>query len=401
MNRMIGWVAGLAIGLSVAISVQAESLSDAIAKAWSRNPQAAASAAREAEAQARADVAAGITPGPPSISLSSTNDKLNRDRGWQELEVEMSVPIWVPGQKAAREAEASAAQTQVAAQRQALRLQIAGEVREAWWAVAAARNILDLAKRRVATAIALESAVLRRYKAGDLARVDANLVQGERLASEGEQIEAEAALLQTEQAFLALTGISAPTDLIGETVVPPGDPKDEHPQLLAVAANTQLAKAKLKVADETRRDAPEVAVRALRARGDVTESYADLIGVKLTIPFSSGPRVRQENSAARAELAQAEAEMALAQLRMRLDLQKVRLDLETAERQLATARQRRELAAENLALGEKSFALGESDLLTLLRIRASAFEAEALLNRQRVALEASQSRLNQALGVIP
>ena len=147
MNRMIGLVSGLAIGIFLTISVQAESLSDAIAKAWSRNPQAAASAAREAEARARADVASGITPGPPSISLSSTNDKLNRDRGWQELEVEMSVPIWVPGQKTAREAEASAAQTQVTAQRQALRLQIAGEVREAWWAVAAARNILDLAKR--------------------------------------------------------------------------------------------------------------------------------------------------------------------------------------------------------------------------------------------------------------
>ena len=79
----------------------------------------------------------------------------------------------------------------------------------------------------------------------------------------------------------------------------------------------------------------------------------------------------------------------------------MRLDLETAERQLQMAGQRRELTADNLALAEKSFALGESDLPTLLRARANALEAEALLNRQQVALGASRSRLNQVLGVLP
>lgn len=381
--------------------VQAQTLADALEQAWARHPQAATLAAREAEVQARADVAAGITPGPASMSLSSLNDRLNRNRGKQEWEVEMAVPLWLPGQQAAREAEAASAVAEVAARRAALRLQIAGEVREAWWTVAAARNARDLAKRRIATARALEADVLRRFKAGDLARVDANLAQDERLAAEAEAIETEAALLQSEQIYRNITGAAAPTALTAEHAASAHEPAEDHPQLAAAAAAARTARARLKIAEETRRDAPEFAVRVVRDRGEYGEPYASTVGVKLTIPFSSGARVRQESSAARAKASQADAELALAQLKLKLDAEKVRLDLDAAQRQLAMASARRELTADTLLLAEKSFSLGESDLPTLLRARAGAFEAEAFLGRQQVALAAAQSRLKQVLGVLP
>lgn len=397
----------LLAGLAIAWPAYAQSLGEALEQAWTRHPQAAAISAREDEARARADVAAGITPGPASLSLSSLNDRLNRNRGKQEWEVEMAVPLWLPGQQAARAAEAESAVTEVAARRTALRLQIAGEVREAWWAVADARNARDLARRRATTAGALEVDVLRRFKAGDLARIDANLAQGERLAAEAEAIEAEAALLRAEQIYRNLTGAAAPAALAAEAAeaaeaaVAASEPAENHPQLAAVAASARTARAKLRVAEETRRDAPEFAVRVVRERGEFAEPYANTVGVKLTIPFSSGARVRQESSAARAEASQADAELALARLRLQLDTEKARLDLAAAERQFAMARERRELTADNLRLAEKAFSLGESDLTTLLRVRAGAFEAEVFLNRQQVARAAAQSRLKQVLGVLP
>ena len=139
----------------------------------------------------------------------------------------------------------------------------------------------------------------------------------------------------------------------------------------------------------------------VRGRGDFSEPYESTVGVKLTIPFSSGPRLRQESAAARAEVAQADAELALARHKLQLDVDKARLDVAAAERQLGMARERRALAADNLRLAEKSFALGEADLTTLLRVRAAAFEAESFLNRQQVAHAAAQSRLKQTLGVLP
>lgn len=400
MNRMIA----LLIGLSMTLPAQAQSLAEAVEQAWSRHPQLAASAAREAEAQARAAVAAGMTPGPAAMSVANLNDRLNRNRGKQEWEVELAVPLWVPGQQAAREAEAASAQAKVLAQRHALRWQIAGEVRDAWWAVAAARSTRELAARRVATSMSLEADVLQRFKVGELSRIDANLARNERLTGEAELADAETALRQAAQAYQYLTGAAAPTVLAVENSAASSaadETRDDHPQLAAAAAAAQLARAKFKVAEETRRDAPEFAVRVVRERGDFAAPYANTVGVKLTIPFSSGPRVRQENAAARAELAQADAEMALAQLQLKLDTEKARRDLVAAKRQLAMAQERRELTVDNLKLAEKSFVLGESDLTTLLRVRATAFEAEAFLNRQEILRAASLSRLNQVMGALP
>jgi outer membrane protein TolC len=391
----------LLAGLAIALPSFAQTLSEALNQAWARHPQAAAITAREDEAQARVEVAGGLTPGPAALSLSSLNDRLNRNRGKQEWEAEVAVPLWLPGQQAAREAEAASAVAEAGARRAALRLQIAGEVRETWWAVVAARHARDLAGQRTTTARALETDVLRRFKAGDLARVDANLARGERLAAEAEAIEAEAALQQAELAYRNLTGAAAPAVLPEEQPARMREPAEDHPQLAAAAAAARTARARLKVAEETRRDAPELAVRMVRDRGEFGEPYANTVGVKLTIPFSSGPRVRQENAAARVESSQADAEQALAQLKLKLDAEKARLDLDAAERQFAMARERRELTADSLRLAERAFSLGESDLTTLLRARAGAFEAEAFFNRQQVARAAAQSRLKQVLGVLP
>jgi cobalt-zinc-cadmium efflux system outer membrane protein len=395
----------LIFGLALTLPAQAQTLADALEQAWSRQPLAISGAARAAEAQARADAAASVTPGPASISLSNLNDRAGRNLGKQEWEIEIAVPLWLPRQKAARQAEAASTQNEVAARRRALRWQIAGEVRDAWWAVAAARNGSDLAKRRVTTARALESDVLRRFKADELARIDANLAQSERLAAEAELADAETVLLQAEHAYRGLAGAAAPAELAAENVAVNANatrtPLTDHPQLIAAAAAAQLARAKLKVVAESRRDAPELAVRMARDRSDFTEPYSNAIGVKLTIPFSFGPRVRQENSAARVELEQADAELALAHLKLELEAERAARERDTAERQLVAAQQRRELSADTLRLAEKSFNLGESGLSALLRARAAAFEAEALFNRQQVALAASYSRINQILGVLP
>lgn len=401
MNKTLALAICLLAAVLAPLPAPAQTLADALEQAWLRHPQASALAARVAEAEARAELTAALTPGPATLSLGHLNDGLTSNRGKREWEVELATPLWLPGQKAVREAEAASALGEIAARRTALRLEIAGEVRAAWWALAAARDARDLGLRRIATARALEVDVLRRYKAGDLARVDGNLAGNERLAAEADLIETETAQLQAEQAYHNLTGAAAPAVLAAEAAAPARAPQEGHPRLTALSAVSRLARAKLNVARESRRDAPELAVRVLRERADFSDTYANAVGVKLSIPFSSGPRVRQENAAARAEVDQAEAELALARQKLALDAEKARLDLDAAQRQLAMTATRRELTADNLRLAEKAFSLGESDLTALLRARAAAFEADALLNRQQVASAAAKSRLKQALGDLP
>ncbi len=409
-RQMVLCVAGMALslpGLAADVPAAASGLAYALEQAWRLHPQAAALDARDAEARAAQEVAAGLTPEPGSVSIGSRNDRHNRNLGKQEYEVELAAPLWLPGQRAAREAEAASRIDEASSKRAALRSELAGELREAWWSLAAARNARALAARRLDTARALEADVRRRYQVGELSRIDANLAQTEVHAAGAELIEAEATLLQAEQVLRTLTGVAAPTDMGEEVPTTRRSPSEiqgspeTHPQLAAAAAAARSARAKLTVADQSRRAAPELALRVVRERGDFAEPYANSIGIRLKIPFSSGAQVRRETSAAQADADQADAEMLRTQTRVQLEAERTQRALASSERQFAMASARRELSAENLRLSEKAFSLGESDLATLLRIRAAAFDADAFHDRQRVARAAAISRLNQALGVLP
>ena len=174
-----------------------------------------------------------------------------------------------------------------------------------------------------------------------------------------------------------------------------------HPQLVAAQAQAQLAQARVAVAQQTGRDAPELALRWARDRGDASTAYADSVGIKLTVPFGPPARLRQETAGALAQAAQADAELVLTQQRLGLDLARAQREVHTAQRQLDHAQARKALTDDTLRLSEKSFALGESDVASLLRARAAALESQALLARQQTARAASISRLKQSMGVMP
>ena len=386
---------------------QSSSLSGLVAQAWHLNPQAAGFDARVAEARAAKDAALELTPEPAALTVGHLTDRQGRNLGKQEWEVELALPLWLPGQRQARDHEADSRINEVAARRTALRLEVAGEVREAWWSLAALRSANALAMRRFETARSLHDVVKNRFKVGELSRIDANLAQGEVLAAEAEVIESQAGLLHAEQSFRQLTGNVAPVSLVEESVATVSDRLDSgasltlHPQLAAVTAVALSARARVRLADETRRVAPELSIRVVRDRAEYAEPYANNVGVKLKIPFSSGAQVRRDSSLALAEAEQAETEVRRAEIRLQQEIERARRTLVATERQLSMAQERHSLSADNLHLAEKSFTLGESDLATLLRIRASAIEAESVHDRQRIARAASIARLKQSLGIWP
>ncbi len=401
MKNTIALCMAITLGGLGHLGAQAQSLAIAMDQAWSRHPLAAAGPARTDEAQARIDNANRLTPSPASVSLANVNDRLNANRGKQEWELEVATPLWLPGQRAARQNEATALQTEMVARQQALRLQLAADLREDWWALAGARNAQTTAQDRLYTANALALDVQRRYKVGELARVDANLAQNEQLAAQAELVDARAAVALAEQNLQSLTGVAPPDTLPAEAGPAQTPPLEAHPLMHSANAATQLAQSRLQLAQRSSREAPTLAVRMLRSRSDLSDRYVDALGIKFTVPFSSGSRVRQEDASARAELLQADTELAQVQQRVQFALDSARREQSAAERQLAFAETRVRLTADNLALAEKSFALGESDLATLLRARAAALEAHALRNRYLVGVSAAQSHLNQSMGVLP
>lgn len=398
--RRAGAKRALAILLLASAGVRAQSLADAIERAWSHHPAAATLDARRDEAGARAELADRWVPGPPSATVSALGDRFHRNDGAQKWEVEVGVPLWLPGQQAARQAEARSLQEQAAAQAALLRWTLAGDVRAQWWSLALARAARELALRRVDAARELEATVTRRFESGDLARMDANLARNERLAAEADVVQAQALVRAQEASLRAITGADAPSVLVAETAAQFRQ-IEAHPQWIAASTAARAAGAALLATAKSDRDAPHVALRMERDRSAHGEPFSNAIGVQVRVPFSWEPQVRQRTAAARAERSRAEAEIVATRLRLQAALERARVELDAAERQLVIARARQVATADNLRLAERSFSLGETDLTSLLRVRASAFEADLLEARQRIALDAAVSQLNQTLGVVP
>ncbi len=389
-------------------SVQATDLASALRQASARDPQFAQLSARLNQAQAGLDIARGLTPGPAAVSLNHLSDRLQRDQGRREWEVELATPLWLPGQQGASQQQAERTLAELQARLALRQLELAGDLRNSWWQLAQARAARELAQQRLQTATTLEQTVQRRYQSGDVARVDANLARTERLSAQAEALEANAALLQAQQAYSGLTGLPPPAALPPETAPPlpaagqaAPEARADHPQWLALQSAVALANSRLALVDSSRRDAPELALRWTTQRSDAFSPSDQAIGIKLTVPLSSSDRVRQESAGARADLAQAERELALLGTQLDQALQRAQSELDTAQTQLELATTRRELTADNLKLALRAFELGEQDLPTLLRARSADHEAQAWLTRQRIAYQAAVSHLQQARGLLP
>jgi cobalt-zinc-cadmium efflux system outer membrane protein len=388
----------LLLGLAQAAS--AAGLREALDRAWARNPQAQAAEAREAEARARVDAARSLLPGAPAVSLRYRTDQLTEERGFREYEAELELPLWLPGEQRARVELALREQAEALAALQAARLEIAGELRERVWAAALARSEFELARSRAETSQALEDDVARRVQAGELARTDLLLAKNETLAARAALLEAESREQQAQTAYLALTG-DARLPEPGEEAPAPESGLDAHPALEARRQGIALALAKQRLALESRRDSPELALVTRRERAGRGDPWEDTWGLRLKIPFATDARNRPAIASANRELIQLEAEYRQARLRLEAEIAQKRREHESAVSQLRLAREKREVAAENLALIKKAFDLGEFELADLLRTRALAQEAELALAQQSVAMARARAALNQALGVLP
>lgn len=387
--------------LQLVPTVHAEdTMRDAVERAWARQPDARAQPARSEEFAARREAAEALFPEPPSLSLGNRNDRLNRNDGVSEWEMEIALPLWLPGQRARQTFIANAERDQYDSGITAAKLKIAGEVREAYWQVRLTENELALAQRKAADAAALAADVARRVKAGDLARVDLNQAQAAERLARAALIEAEIKAFKARQAFGVLTGIAA-LPAMEENTAPAKAELDDHPLLAPLQRAGVTAQAKLNEAARSLRNNPEIELGTRRERNAFDDPYANSIEVRFRLPFGTDARNKPRIAAANAELIEAQAAYGVERAKVAAEIEAARRELEQARIVAQLAEARFALATDTLQLLAKAFTLGELDLVSRLRAENERFESE--LNFTRAKLEGARavSRLNQALGVLP
>ena len=374
----------------------------ALDAAWQR-----AVAARESDGQRRradADRAAAgsFWSAPPSLELSHRNDRLQGNAGRRETEVGVALPLWLPGQRAARAGTADAAVAQAQAAAQVARLHLAGELREATWQIAALQAEAVQADALTRALQQLADDVERRVRAGDLARADALAAQAEQLAASALQFDVRQRLQVAHARWKLLTGLTAGPDLTAATVTD-GDPATAaaHPELQLASQSTELARKRVDLMRHSRRDAPELTVGLRQDVPGRAEVAQGSLVVGLRLPFDTDDRNRPLEAAALAELDVAETHEQRLRERLDSDTAAARHAQRSAEAQLEAEAARARLLRERATLIDKSFRAGETPLPDQLRALAAAGQADSAVARQTVALGLTRARLHQALGLLP
>lgn len=388
------------VGLLLTHPVYAVSLRGALDQAWGTSPQAQTLEAKRAESDAQTVAANSLLPGAPAVILSHRGDQLTNNAGLTEWEAGIALPIWLPGQRDARQSQALVGKSGLEASIRALRLKLAGELREAIWQVRQTQAQIQLGEARAHTAKKLAEDVARRVRAGELAKTDLNLAQNEWRTAQAAVLLNRTQLLQAQQAYSTLTGMTALPDDISESALPKSLP-DDHPLLEEARKAIEMAQAQVRLAGESRRDNPELGLGMRRERGSLNDPYADSVIIALRLPLSTDARNLPLISAAQTALTDAQSQYNRTRLTLEFQIQQAAQSLQASDQLLELAQQQRAAAQENLELIQTSFDLGETDLFALLRARAAAFEAGQAYNQQEIAQALSRARLNQAQGVLP
>ncbi|MCE2948660.1 MAG: TolC family protein [bacterium] len=362
--------------------------------------------ARADEVDASRTAAAALFPGAPVLGASLRRDRPDRDLGRNEVEFEVGLLLWLPGQRALRQQLAGDEGTGRDAAVVDARLQVAGRVREALWALAFARLDETAARRRIGTVERLVADVERRVAVGVLARADLLLARAEAAAARGLLIEAGARVEQALQAWRALTGDGLlPVSWVEAEAEAGGSVRASgsaaHPSVVAALGEVDLARSRLKLASESTRDPPEIGLQHRSDREATGADHRNSIRVALRVPLATDARNRPRIAAANTERVRAESALLQVQRRIEADTARARAELDAARAQEANARERLRDAGEHLALVRRAFDLGEQSLVAMLRALALADEAQADLDRQVAARDRATARINQAAGVLP
>ncbi len=371
----------------------------ALDAAWQRAVVARESDGQRRRAEADRSVAGNFWSAPPSLELIHRDDRLQSNAGRRETEIGVTVPLWLPGQRAAREGTAEAAAAQAQAAEQVARLRLAGELREAAWQIAASQSELDQADTLARGMKHLAEDVERRVRAGDMARADVLAAQAEYLAAAALKTDVQQRLQTARARWTLLTGLTAAPDLMPDAAVE--STASVHPELQFASQSTELARQRVELMRQSRRDAPELTVGVRQDTPGRADSSQGSLLVGLRLPFGTDDRNRPLEAAALTELDVAQTYEQRLRERLDSDIAAARNAQRSAEAQLDAETARARLLRERATLIDKSFRAGETPLPDLLRALAAAAQADSAVARQTAALGLARARLQQTLGLLP
>jgi outer membrane protein TolC len=241
--------------------LSAATVAEAVQTTLERDPQYPIHLATRAVGEGYRQQAGALLGGDPSLSLLAKSDQLvGTDNGYQEYEAALSMPLWMPGQRGARQAIGDRLDQQASSELQLRSWEVAGDVLQAAWDLRLAEAAQQQAQRQWDSAKTLQRDISRRVRAGELARADRLLAEQETLAREADFDDAAAEVEQARLSWRSLTGLDElPIDLERPpALVTAASPT--HPRLIAAMDGVGTAQAVRNDTSKNRRARPVLTI---------------------------------------------------------------------------------------------------------------------------------------------
>src|SRR3989344_4431369 len=361
-----------------------DTLAQAFEQAWATQPLPQALSARRSALAASRQAADAWTAQPAALELRTKTDRPGTDRGAQELEVGVALPLWLPGQRSRSQALVTQEEQALDARLDSARLQLAGQVREAWWAWQRARA---------------------------LAPADAPQADGALALAQSAQARAEGQSVQAWQALQGLLGSAQPwpsaaPSTPGPTGAEPTPGENsadlaQHPLVRDLDQQAATARQAAELADTQSRANPELLLGTVHSRDQRGEPRQRQLTVGLRLPWGESAAQRALAARAHADATELSVQAARQHQQAQATLDGAQARWRAAQRAHEAAQRRATLAHETQAFFDKSFRLGETDLPTRLRIAQEAQEAARQASLAAIDLAAAASAWRQAAGLLP
>lgn len=363
-----------------------------------RHPQRGLLAAQAASSAAQARYGSRWMPDSTALSAFHMNDRAFDDTGARESELAISFPVWLPGEKRARQARGEAALAAQASREAAFRWRLSGEVRNVLWSVRLARRQWALAQEQEARLEQLLGQVAAFAEAGESSRADLLSTAQELARWKAETIALEAEYRDHERSYRALTGLPVVPEHITEPLSESEEAGPGHPALRLAADQMAEAAAEADALAEQSAYRPTVDVFWRGYRGERNTPDVDALGIGFSVPLGPSPRRDAEVARAREAAAAAESDYLQAQREVGLQLHEAAHQLETVGRQLANAQSMMQAASEKFELDRLAFELGELSTNQWLRRLAEYKDIERHHQLLEIQHGAAIAAYNQAVG---
>ncbi|MEY4194939.1 MAG: hypothetical protein RLZZ226_1307 [Pseudomonadota bacterium] len=377
-------------------------LSQVVEATFEKYPDRLIVAAYEEEARALERRTANWIAGYPMLYLQWIDDRTFDSRGRVEVQTGYQIPVWMWDQRKASGAVATEARRNTALFRQALRHEVAGQVRDALWTIRLMENRHELAQKILEVASRLTDVVRRRVELGDLARTDLLLAEADQLEKKTALIQAEAEVMHARKAYSNLTRLDRLPTGFEESLHPGQAIETSHPALASANGLIERAQAEVDYVRLSKQgNQPTILLGTQHDRATRRDAFGTETNLVLQVPIGgeayNGPFVAEANLALNRAIAQRENLVR----QLEKALHEADHDLAVDQAALDVAGQRKTIAETQLRMNRLAFEAGEISLIDYLRITASAEAAIRDAAEWRIRVQRDIAVRNQVIGVTP